>query len=149
MGRIEKMKRLIIEEANKRMLNESEDSVEIIDSLITDNNIEDAIDSEQEIETPEVILELEKNPPRWYLRLKKRIEIKLRRHKGKRRDKRRGTGQSDYQRKKETKKNVVKSLGIGAAAQIAIITILYNTSKKFKGIIDSIKIDGKSIRIQN
>ena len=60
MGRLEKMKRLIIEEANKRVLNESEDSVEIIDSLISDVDLEDAIDSEQEMETPEVILDLEK-----------------------------------------------------------------------------------------
>ena len=74
MGRLEKMKRLIIEEANKRVLNESEDSVEIIDSLISDVDLEDAIDSEQEMETPEVILDLEKNPPKWYSKLKKRIK---------------------------------------------------------------------------
>lgn len=148
MGRIEKMKRLIIEEANKRILNESEDSVEIIDSLISDEDLEDAIDSEQEMETPEVILDLEKNPPNWYLKLKKRIEMKLRRQRGKRRGKRRGVGQSDYKTKKETKK-VVKSLGVGAVAQAAIITILYNTVKKFRDIIDNISFDGKSIRIQN
>ena len=148
MGRIEKMKRLIIEEANKRVLNESEDSVEIIDSLISDVDLEDAIDSEQEMETPEVILDLEKNPPKWYSKLKKRIEIKLYKHRGKKRDKRRGVGQSDYKRKKENKK-VLKSLGIGAAAQAAIITILYNTVKKFRDIVNNISIEGKSIRIQN
>ena len=148
MGRLEKMKRLIIEEANKRVLNESEDSVEIIDSLISDVDLEDAIDSEQEMETPEVILDLEKNPPKWYSKLKKRIEIKLRHHRGKKRDKRRGVGQSDYKRKKENKK-VLKSLGIGAAAQAAIITILYNTVKKFRDIVNNISIEGKSIRIQN
>ena len=142
MGRIEKMKRLIIEESNKRILNESEDSVEIIDSLISDVDLEDAIDSEQEMETPEVILDLEKNPPKWYSKLKKRIEIKLRHQRDKKRSKRRGVDQSDYKRKKETKK-VVTTLGIGAVAQAAIITILYNTVKKFRDIIDS--FDGKSI----
>jgi len=142
MGRLEKMKRLIIEEANKRVLNESEDSVEIIDSLISDVDLEDAIDSEQEMETPEVILDLEKNPPKWYSKLKKRIEIKLRHQRDKKRSKRRGVDQSDYKRKKETKK-VVTTLGIGAVAQAAIITILYNTVKKFRDIIDS--FDGKSI----
>ena len=142
MGRIEKMKRLIIEESNKRILNESEDSVEIIDSLISDEDLEDAIDSEQEMETPEVILDLEKNPPKWYSKLKKRIEIKLRHQRDKKRSKRRGVDQSDYKRKKETKK-VVTTLGIGAVAQAAIITILYNTVKKFRDIIDS--FDGKSI----
>jgi hypothetical protein len=146
MGRLEKMKRLIIEEANKRILNESEDSVEIIDSLISDEDLEDAIDSEQEMETPEVILDLEKNPPKWYSKLKKRIEIKLRHQRDKKRSKRRGVGQSDYKRKKEIKK-VVTTLGIGAVAQAAIITILYNTVKKFRDIIDS--FDGKSIKIQN
>jgi hypothetical protein len=140
------MKRLIIEEANKRILNESEDSVEIIDSLISDEDLEDAIDSEQEMETPEVILDLEKNPPKWYSKLKKRIEIKLRHQRDKKRSKRRGVGQSDYKRKKEIKK-VVTTLGIGAVAQAAIITILYNTVKKFRDIIDS--FDGKSIKIQN
>ena len=145
MGRIEKMKRLIIEESNKRILNESEDSVEIINSLISDEVIEDAIESEEEVETPEVILDLEKNPPNWYLRLKKRIEIKLRRQRGRRKSSRR---QSDYSRKKENKK-VAKSLGIGVVAQAAIITILYNTVKSFKDTIDKISFDGKSIRIQN
>ncbi len=149
MGRIEKMKRVVIEEANKRILNESEDSVEIIDSLISDESIEDAIDSEQEMETPEVILDLEKNPPNWYLKLKKRIEMKLRKQKGKRRSGRRGVGQGNYKRKKETKKVVLTSLGIGAVAQTLIITILYNTVKKFRDIIDNISIGGKSIRIQN
>ena len=144
MGRIEKMKRLIIEESNKRILNESEDSVEIINSLISDEVIEDAIESEEEVETPEVILDLEKNPPNWYLRLKKRIEIKLRRQRGRRKSPR----QSDYSRKKENKK-VAKSLGIGVVAQAAIITILYNTVKSFKDTIDKISFDGKSIRIQN
>ena len=144
MGRIEKMKRLIIEESNKRILNESEDSVEIINSLISDEVIEGAIESEEEVETPEVILDLEKNPPNWYLRLKKRIEIKLRRQRGRRKSPR----QSDYSRKKENKK-VAKSLGIGVVAQAAIITILYNTVKSFKDTIDKISFDGKSIRIQN
>tara|TARA_R110000803_G_scaffold206036_1_gene273069 strand:+ start:109 stop:543 length:435 start_codon:yes stop_codon:yes gene_type:complete len=144
MGRIEKMKRLIIEESNKRILNESEDSVEIINSLISDEVIEAAIESEEEMETPEVILNLEKNPPNWYLRLKKRIEIKLRRQRGRRKSPR----QSDYSRKKENKK-VAKSLGIGVVAQAAIITILYNTVKSFKDTIDKISFDGKSIRIQN
>ena len=135
MGRIEKMKRLIIEESNKRILNESEDSVEIINSLISDEVIEDAIESEEEVETPEVILDLEKNPPNWYLRLKKRIEIKLRRQRGRRKSPR----QSDYSRKKENKK-VAKSLGIGVVAQAAIITILYNTVKSFKDTIDKISL---------
>ena len=40
MGRLEKLKRQVIAEANKRIINESEDSVEIIDTLISDKDLD-------------------------------------------------------------------------------------------------------------
>lgn len=116
----------------KRILSE-ETEIQNVDTIIDDVDIDKAIDVEEEIEIPEVILNLEKNPPKWYIKLKRRIALRTAR-----RSKRPNyKGQSDYKRKKQNKK-VAKYVPLGVMAEAAIVAALYVFNKKFKNFVNNL-----------
>jgi hypothetical protein len=116
----------------KRILSE-ETEIQNVDTIIDDVDIDKAIDVEEEIEIPEVILNLEKNPPKWYIKLKRRIALRTAR-----RSKRPNyKGQSDYKRKKQNKK-VAKYVPLGVMAEATIVAALYVFNKKFKNFVNNL-----------
>jgi|32_taG_2_1085360.scaffolds.fasta_scaffold125957_1 hypothetical protein len=114
----------------KKVINEEQNLEMEVDKLIDDAEIMNALETEEEteeeIEIPEVILQLEKNPPRWYIRLKKRIERKRREI----------NSRTSYKQKKKLKKINRILGGVAITTTVAIIALLTKFNDKFKNILN-------------
>lgn len=124
----------------KKVINEEQNLEMEVDKLIDDSEIMNALETEEEteeeIEIPEVILQLEKNPPRWYIKLKQKI-IRLKKKKEMRR--RRNMGGKSYKERERNKKIGRTILGAIVPLETIIIALFYKLNSGFRNLVDDVR----------
>lgn len=124
----------------KKVINEEQNLEMEVDKLIDDSEIMNALETEEEIEEeieiPEVILQLEKNPPRWYIRLKQKI-IRLKKKNEMRR--RKNIGGKSYKERERNKKIGRTILGAVVPLETIIIALFYKLNSGFRNLVDDVR----------
>jgi len=124
----------------KKVINEEQNLEMEVDKLIDDSEIMNALETEEEteeeIEIPEVILQLEKNPPRWYIRLKQKI-IRLKKKNEMRR--RKNMGGKSYKERERNKKIGRTILGAVVPLETIIIALFYKLNSGFRNLVDDVR----------
>ena len=124
----------------KKVINEEQNLEMEVDKLIDDSEIMNALETEEEteeeIEIPEVILQLEKNPPRWYIKLKQKI-IRVKKKKQTRR--RRNMGGKSYKERERNKKIGRTILGAVVPLETIIIALFYKLNSGFRNLVDDVR----------